>query len=176
MEIKEYGDVLPTKVKNRHYDWDPFWENAHLPFRTLVRLAFLWSFDVPNKTTMAFTGLAKNTVIQWFQYFRDVCSHHLLQNPIMIGGPSVVVEVDESVIAKRKYQRGHLIPERWVFGGVCPDTHEGFLFFVPSRDAATLLPIIQQHVRPGSIIHTDGWLHTMGLQASMSSHLTSTKL
>ena len=140
-----------------------FWENSHLPLRTLVRLAFLWSFDVPNKTTTSFTGLNKKTVTQWFQYFRDVCSHHLLQNPIMIGGPNVIVEVDESVIARRKYQRGHLVPERWVFGGICPDTQEGFLIFVPSRDAATLLPIIQQHVRPGSIIHTDGWAAYNGI-------------
>ena len=28
---------------------------------------------------------------------------------------------------------------------------------VPCRDAATLLPIIQQHLHPGSVVHSDEW-------------------
>ena len=28
---------------------------------------------------------------------------------------------------------------------------------IDKRDAATLLPIIQQHTRPGTIIHSDHW-------------------
>ena len=36
-------------------------------------------------------------------------------------------------------------------------TGECFLVEVAHRDAATLLPIIQQHVRPGSIVYSDEW-------------------
>ena len=31
------------------------------------------------------------------------------------------------------------------------------LWIVPQRNASTLLPIIQQHVAPGTIIHSDEW-------------------
>lgn len=36
----------------------------------------------------------------------------------MIGGPGVIVEVDESKFGKRKYNKGHKVPGVWVFGGV----------------------------------------------------------
>ena len=47
----------------------------------------------------------------------------------------------------------------WVFGLV--DTSHtpalGYMEIVSQRDAATLLPIIQAHVAPGTIIHSDQW-------------------
>ena len=47
----------------------------------------------------------------------------------------------------------------WVFGLV--DTSHtpalGYMEVVQSRDAATLLPIIQAHVAPGTVVHTDQW-------------------
>ncbi len=33
----------------------------------------------------------------------------------------------------------------------------GYMEIVPERTAATLLPIIQQHVKPGTIVHSDEW-------------------
>ncbi|RUS81879.1 hypothetical protein EGW08_010349 [Elysia chlorotica] len=33
----------------------------------------------------------------------------------------------------------------------------GFLELVPDRTAATLLPLIQRYIAPGSIINSDGW-------------------
>ena len=31
------------------------------------------------------------------------------------------------------------------------------LYFVDDRKAATLEPLLQQHILPGSTVHTDGW-------------------
>lgn len=49
--------------------------------------------------------------------------------------------------------------EQWVFGMVDTTTTPalGVMELVPRRDAATLLPIINQHVRPGTIIWSDEW-------------------
>lgn len=114
-----------------------FWQNFNLPLAKLLQLAFFWSYNIPNKTCEDFTGLHIQAVIQWYQYFRDVCSHYLVQNPIMIGDPNVIVELDQSLMAKRKYNMGHPVPERWVFGGICPATQEGFILFVPDRGSYT---------------------------------------
>ena len=47
----------------------------------------------------------------------------------------------------------------WVFG-LCDTSHtpgRGYMEIVQRRDAATLLPIIQAHVAPGTVIHSDEW-------------------
>ncbi len=65
---------------------------------------------------MEMGGVASETAVQWFQFFRDVW-WWLLHNPIQLGGEGGIVEIDQSVIAQRKYHRGHRVdPERWIFG------------------------------------------------------------
>ena len=57
-----------------------------------------------------------------------------------------------------QYHRGHAPDEEvWVFGMVdtttCPSL--GYMEIVDRQNAATLLPIIQAHVKPGTIVWSD---------------------
>ena len=135
---------------------DTYFENSKLSCKNIVELIFSWSLKLPVCDTVRMTGLGEKSIIQWFAYFRDVCSWWLIQNPYKIGGPGMEVEIDESVVARRKYHRGRLISERWVFGGVDRNTNKSFLELIPDKSAATLLGIIEEKIEPGSIIHTDG--------------------
>jgi len=49
-----------------------------------------------------------------------------------------------------------------------------YVQLVSHRDAATLLPIIAQHVRPGTIIWSDRWVanNQVGRLAGMAGHDT----
>ena len=69
----------------------------------------------------------------------------------------MIVEIDESLFARRKYNRGHVVAEQWILGGYDIQTKHGFLVPVPRRDAGTLLPIIADWVQPGSIVWSDEW-------------------
>eukprot|EP00094_Tigriopus_californicus_P013188 TCALIF_12754-PA protein Name:"Protein of unknown function" AED:0.30 eAED:0.30 QI:0/-1/0/1/-1/1/1/0/163 len=132
-----------------------FWEKTRISIPKTLMLAWLWSYKTSVSDTCSQTGVAAKAVGQWFSFYRDVCSHWLEENPYKIGGPGVIVEIDESVIAKRKYHRGRLVRERWVFGGYCPSTRQGFLVMVDRRDAATLEEEIRSNIQPGSIIISD---------------------
>ena len=50
----------------------------------------------------------------------------------------------------------------------------GYVEVVAQRDAATLLPIIQQHTRPGTEIHSDEWAayNNVSTLPTVSSHRT----
>ena len=99
---------------------------------------------------------------------------------MMLGGPGVIVQIDESLFRyKPKVELLYMIPiiiccnqiyfifqnrgpprsQIWVFGMV--DVSHipalGYMQTIPQWDARTLLPIIQQHVRPGTIVWSDEW-------------------
>ena len=117
----------------------------------------------------------EHTIVDWKQFCRDVCFQYFFNHPEQLGGPGRVVEIDESLFARRKYNRGHRVQEQWVFGGYDPIEKKGFLIPVPQRDAATLLPIIQQWIAPGTTIHSDMWgaynqLMNIGYQHGTVNH------
>ena len=66
----------------------------------------------------SFFERSRITIIQMFQYLRDVCSTKLLSTPVELGGPGVIVQIDESLFNhKSKYNRGRRASkEQWVFG------------------------------------------------------------
>lgn len=104
------------------------------------------------------TTISNEALVDWKNFYRDLAALYFENNPIVVGGPGSIVEIDETVITRRKYNRGRLQAEdQWYFGGF--ERGSGLAFIVPveKRDAATLLPIIQKHIRPGTTIISDLW-------------------
>jgi len=70
--------------------------------------------------------------------------------------------------------RGHALPPVWVFGMV--DTNHvpaiGYMEIVEQRDATTLIPIIRDHVLPGTTIWSDMWAgyNPVGALPGITSH------
>ena len=66
--------------------------------------------------------------------------------------------------------------EVWVFG-MADTSHTpalGYMELVNQRDAATLLPIIQAHTAPGTIVYSDMWraYSRVGSLPTVASHAT----
>jgi hypothetical protein len=95
-----------------------FLSDSRLTLSQFIHLVYEWAHRTSITDTQSRLAISPKTIVQWFQFFRDCCSNYMEQNPNQIGGLGHVVEINESVISKRKYNRGQMICEKWIFGGI----------------------------------------------------------
>ena len=60
----------------------------------------------------------QHTSADWRRFATDVLVDYVETHTEKIGGPGKIVEIDESKIGKRKFNRGHFVEGQWVFGRV----------------------------------------------------------
>lgn len=124
-----------------------------------------------QRDAQSFLKLNSETCVNWNSFCYEVCEYWLGEQA-HIGGPGRIVELDESKFGKSKYNRGCDIQEKWVFGLYERDSKKLLLFAVDERDSATLVPIIQRLVLPGTTIYSDEWVAYRGLSGLGYVHRT----
>lgn len=77
--------------------------------------------------------------------FRYHALEEIVKNRKVIGGPNIVVEIDEAYFGKVKYNRGRRRPGIWIIGGIERNNKRNcFIFPVRNRNAATLEAVIKR--------------------------------
>uniref|UniRef100_A0A914PC61 ISXO2-like transposase domain-containing protein n=1 Tax=Panagrolaimus davidi TaxID=227884 RepID=A0A914PC61_9BILA len=151
--------------KERGRKKNSFFEGSNLCYKDIFELSYLWSHNQASMENVT-RCLRKSdgsepstkTVVDWKNFFRDICKIYFDKHPIVIGGPGIEVQIDETVVTKRKYHRGRMpATEWWFFGGIEPSSGRAFMLPVQARNRDTLFPLIRRHIAPGSIISSDGW-------------------
>lgn len=152
------------------------------PWKLLLLVNHFLSKHWDYKTLESCLGLSKRTIVDWRSFCSEVTEKWLSkQEPI--GGEGVVVEIDETLIVRRKYNRGRLLKSIWLFGGIERITKRVFVIPLTTencekRDKATLIPLVQKYILPGSIIYSDCWaaykpLCELGYQHDSVNHSTN---
>ena len=135
-----------------------FFASSRLKLHEILRLGYFWLLGLGRDQTVVVTKHSPRIVTNFFIYFRQLVSQSLEENACVIGGPGIVVEIDETKMGKRKYHRGHRVEGVWLLGGVeKTPQRKCFVIPVPDRTTETIQQAIQSHVLPGSIIRTDCW-------------------
>jgi len=159
------------KVSFRKYS---FFTGSKLPLATVIKIIYYWTYKYTQDIVLHETGLSPHTVVDFYNFLREVCCVILQEQSEPIGGPGKVVEIDESKFGKRKYNKGKRVEGQWVFGGIERDSCPTKCFFVPvdDRSAATLIPIITKWILPETTIASDCWKAYSSLQAEGYIHET----
>jgi len=136
-----------------------FFEMSKVSIDLILKLAYFWLSEANWTRIQTYLPISGVGVTDFFGYFRQLTIDNINTAEELIGGPGIVVEIDESKFAKRKYHRGKKCGDgSWIFGGVeRTDSRRFFAVPVMKRDAETLLPIIQAFIHPQSIIMSDKW-------------------
>ena len=141
-----------------------FFAGCKIGLDNAIRIIIYTVAGYEHKKIVQATGLSKDTVTHYMKFTRLLCIEMIDEEDTIIGGDGIVVEIDESKFAKRKYNRGHRVgTKEWVFGGIEKEVREGvekrkyFALIVPNRSRATLEPIIRRHILEGSTVISDCW-------------------
>lgn len=131
---------------------------SKLSLDAIMKFIYWWSRGLASITFCEREiGIEESAVIDCAHYMREVCaSFILLQLQHQIGGNNMTVEIDEALFTN-KNNVGRVLPEQWVFGGICRESKECFMMAVDDRTSATLLAVIEERIAPGTTIMSDGW-------------------
>lgn len=158
------------KLSIRHNSW---FSRSKLSLSSLLKLTYYWVNKTPNFRTKFELEVGSNhTIVDYYNFCREVCVEILTKNCERIGGVNKIVEIDESKFGKRKYHRGKRVDGVWVFGGIERDSGRCFFVKVNDRKADTLLPIIQTYIAPGTTIISDCWAAYNRIGELGYTHLT----
>ena len=73
-----------------------YFSNSKLSIELILRLILLWIKKTPVSKAASELEIRKGTVVDWYNFNRDVCAQYFIDHPVKIGGPNVEVEIDES--------------------------------------------------------------------------------
>lgn len=142
------------KVSVRSGSW---FEGHNLTLEKILCITYFWIYKVDQEFVKHELSISNQTIVDWYNYCREVCTTVLQIDSEKIGGEGVVVEIDESKFGKRKYHKGRHVEGQWVFGGIERDSKKCFFSTVEDRSKNTLLQIIKDNIKPGTTVISDYW-------------------
>ena len=151
-----YAKYCKTCRKFENLTSGTLFEETHLGFRDIVMLAFLWCQNNSVTQIAKLTDLPKVTICRFHSYFQNTVSWKIRNDMInfTFGGSEEQIEITVVCKTKRKYAVGRLVPQKWVVVVYDTALRRGVVVPVEEKTRRHVLPVIQNHVRIGSVIHT----------------------
>ena len=133
-----------------------FVQGSKLPKNEVMHCLWLWLNKVASTTTASMLAWDENTASIWHKFFRQMVAQMLEhdKDDNMLGrcdehGEPIIVEVDETKMGKRKYNKGRRVNASWVIGMVERTKQRRTAWaVVQKRDASVCTAAIRKFIKP----------------------------
>ena len=78
-----------------------FFEKSKIPLEKWLLSIHHWASNSKVQLAADAIGISRTSVMQCNKFLREICSRKLCQVPIVLGGPGVVVQIDESLFSHK---------------------------------------------------------------------------
>ena len=85
---------------NRAVRANSWFFKSHLSLYDIVMYTYYWWSELPQKYIQREVGVAHQTAVDWASFCREVAIDVVIEHSEQIGGPGIVVEIDESKFGK----------------------------------------------------------------------------
>ena len=83
-----------------------FFEKTRIDLQMRVYFIYHKSINTSHKNIGVLAGLRHDKVTEMCRNFRNACEEFFIRNPISLGGPDIIHQIDESpFVHKQKYNR-----------------------------------------------------------------------
>lgn len=157
------------RVSVRH---GSIFSKSKLPISKILNVIYEWAKGGLGIDIAVDVGIGRKAVIEWEMVSRRLILERMESSEQMIGGETSIVEIDETLVARRKFNVGRAVKQQWLFGGIVRGSNPPIFFMelVPDRTRETLEGVLKRRVHPGSLIMHDGWRSYMRLSESKFVH------
>ena len=116
--VDDYAWACRTCRRQPNLCTGSFFSRNHLALTQIIDVIYWWSLELKQTETSRQTGVSRHSLVDWFNFLREICAQYLIDHPIEMGGPNTIVEIDECKFMHRKFQRGQCREGQWVLGMV----------------------------------------------------------
>lgn len=130
-----------------------WFESSHLSIAQIIELTYMWIYKLPQTYVQhELSTSSHHTTGDWYMYCREVCAVILQKNSEKLGGRGKIVELGETKVGKKKFNKGRLLEGQWILGGIERDSRRMFVVSVKERNISTFISILRDWIYPGTTI------------------------
>lgn len=132
-----FGNVNLVK-EQKVYEIILFFSNSNLSIAKIIKVLYKIACGIKQVTIANDLNISENIVSSLMEKLRHLCIESITGEDSKIGGLDdlgypKVVEIDENLFFKRKYERGRIKNGNWYVSGIERGTNNSFIVPVDTR-------------------------------------------